>query len=97
MPGPHAGSEAGRPRASATARYRANVSDLRPSSDGLFYGSRSFVGPMNDGALDMEEVTLELTEEELEAIDEKAFAEHRDNREAAIRDLLDEWLKEREE
>ncbi len=52
---------------------------------------------MNDGALDLEEVTLELTEAELEAIDEKAFAEHRDNREAAIRDLLDEWLKEREE
>ncbi|WP_226012019.1 ribbon-helix-helix protein, CopG family [Halomicrobium salinisoli] len=52
---------------------------------------------MNDGALDLEEVTLELTEEELEAIDEKAFAEHRDNREAAIRDLLDEWLKARED
>ncbi|WP_225333178.1 ribbon-helix-helix protein, CopG family [Halomicrobium urmianum] len=52
---------------------------------------------MNDGALDMEVVTLELTEEELEAIDEKAFAEHRDNREAAIRDLFDEWLKARED
>ncbi|PSP55456.1 ribbon-helix-helix protein, CopG family [Halobacteriales archaeon QS_1_67_19] len=47
--------------------------------------------------LDMEEVTLELSEAELAEIDEIAFADHQDNREAAIRELLDEWLKEREE
>jgi metal-responsive CopG/Arc/MetJ family transcriptional regulator len=52
---------------------------------------------MNDGLLDMDEVTIELTEEELEAIEEIAFKEHRDNRAAAIRGLLDEWLKERDE
>jgi metal-responsive CopG/Arc/MetJ family transcriptional regulator len=40
--------------------------------------------------------TLELEDETIEAVDEKAFAEHRENREAAIRDLLDEWLKTRE-
>jgi len=50
---------------------------------------------MNDGLLDMDEVTIELTEEELEAIEEIAFKEHRENRAAAIRGLLDEWLKER--
>jgi len=52
---------------------------------------------MDEAYLDLEAVELELDEELLEAVDEKAFAEHRDNREAAIRDLLDEWLKEREE
>ena len=52
---------------------------------------------MNDVLSDMPEVTLELTEAELAAIEEKAFEDHRDNREAAIRDLLDEWLKERDE
>jgi len=52
---------------------------------------------MDEAYLDLESVELELDEELLEAVDEKAFAEHRDNREAAIRDLLDEWLKEREE
>jgi metal-responsive CopG/Arc/MetJ family transcriptional regulator len=46
---------------------------------------------MEDGLMDS--VTIELSEEELEAVDEKAFRDHRDNREAAIRDLLDEWLK----
>ena len=45
---------------------------------------------------DLETVTLELEDETIEAVDEKAFAEHRENREAAIRDLLDEWLKTRE-
>ncbi len=44
----------------------------------------------------MESVTLELSEEELERIDDIAFADHRDNREAAIRELLDQWLKDRE-
>lgn len=51
---------------------------------------------MDEAYLDLEAVELELDEELVEAIDEKAFADHRDNREAAIRDLLDEWLKERE-
>lgn len=50
-----------------------------------------------DGLADMETVTLELDGETLEEIDDIAFAEHRDNREAAIRDLLDEWLKTRDE
>ncbi|CCQ33651.1 Ribbon-helix-helix protein [Halorhabdus tiamatea SARL4B] len=52
---------------------------------------------MNDVLSDLEEVTVEFDEETLEALDEKAFRDHRDNREAAIRDLLDQWLKEREE
>lgn len=52
---------------------------------------------MDEACLDLEAVELELDEELLEAVDEKAFAEHRDNRDAALRDLLDEWLKEREE
>ncbi|MFB9808841.1 ribbon-helix-helix protein, CopG family [Haladaptatus pallidirubidus] len=43
----------------------------------------------------MDSVTLEFTDEELEQIDEIAFAHHRENRDAAIRDLLDEWLKDR--
>ena len=47
---------------------------------------------MDADLLDMEEVTVELTESELEAVDQKAFRDHRDNRAAAIRDLLDEWL-----
>jgi len=47
--------------------------------------------------IDAESVTVEFDEETLAAIDEKAFREHRDNREAAIRDLLDEWLKGRGE
>ena len=50
---------------------------------------------MHQDHLDMEAVTLELDEEELDRIDDIAFADHRDNREAAIRELLDEWLKER--
>jgi metal-responsive CopG/Arc/MetJ family transcriptional regulator len=48
---------------------------------------------MDEEFLDMEAVTIELDEETLEAVDDLAFAEHRENREAAIRDLLDEWLK----
>lgn len=50
---------------------------------------------MHQDHLDMESVTLEFDEEELERIDDIAFADHRDNREAAIRELLDRWLKER--
>ncbi|PSP85894.1 ribbon-helix-helix protein, CopG family [Halobacteriales archaeon QS_1_68_17] len=52
---------------------------------------------MDDGLLDLESVTVEFDEETLEALDELAFADFRDNREAAIRDLVDEWLKDREE
>ncbi|WP_135824342.1 ribbon-helix-helix protein, CopG family [Halorussus ruber] len=50
---------------------------------------------MHQDHLDMESVTLELSEEELDRIDDIAFADHRDNREAAIRELLDQWLKAR--
>lgn len=52
---------------------------------------------MNDILSEMPEVTLELSEEEVAAIDERAFADHRENREAAIRTLLAEWLDAREE
>ena len=52
---------------------------------------------MNEAFLNLEEVDVEMDEALLEAVDEKAFADHRDNRDAAIRDLLDEWLKTREE
>ena len=52
---------------------------------------------MHQDHLDMETVTIELESEKLERIDDIAFADHRDNREAAIRELLDEWLKERDE
>jgi metal-responsive CopG/Arc/MetJ family transcriptional regulator len=48
---------------------------------------------MDEAYLDLETVELELDEALLEAVDEKAFADHRDNRDAAVRDLLDEWLK----
>jgi len=51
---------------------------------------------MDESLADLETVTLELEDETIEAVDEKAFAEHRENREAAIRDLLDKWLKTRE-
>jgi metal-responsive CopG/Arc/MetJ family transcriptional regulator len=51
---------------------------------------------MDELSLDLEAVELELDEELLDAVDEKAFADHRDNRDAAIRDLLDEWLKQQE-
>lgn len=52
---------------------------------------------MHHDHLDMETVTLELAEEELDAVEDLAFKHHRENREAAIRDLLDQWLKERED
>lgn len=44
----------------------------------------------------MEEVTIELAEEEVEQLDKIAFTHHQDNREAAIRELLDGWLKARD-
>jgi Arc/MetJ-type ribon-helix-helix transcriptional regulator len=50
---------------------------------------------MHQDHLDMESVTLELSDEEIEQIDDIAFADHRENREAAIRELLDRWLKAR--
>jgi hypothetical protein len=46
-------------------------------------------------APDMETATIELTDDEIKEIDEIAFAQHQDNRAAAIRDLLDEWIKTR--
>ncbi|MFW5956208.1 MAG: ribbon-helix-helix protein, CopG family [Halorhabdus sp.] len=52
---------------------------------------------MNEGFLDMESVTIEFDEETIEALDAKAFRDHRDNRAAAIRECLDQWLKQREE
>ena len=52
---------------------------------------------MEKGRREMESVTVEFDEEAIAAIDEKAFAEHRDSREAAIRDLLDEWLTRAED
>jgi metal-responsive CopG/Arc/MetJ family transcriptional regulator len=52
---------------------------------------------MEETVLDMESVTVEFDEETIEALDEKAFQDHRESREAAVRDLLDEWLKIRAE
>jgi metal-responsive CopG/Arc/MetJ family transcriptional regulator len=46
-----------------------------------------------DGLAGMETVTIELDAETLEEVDDIAFSDHRDNRAAAIRTLLDEWLK----
>jgi len=50
-----------------------------------------------DGLAEMETVAVELEEETLDAVDDIAFADHRENRAAAIRTLLDEWLKTRDE
>ncbi|MFW6046049.1 MAG: ribbon-helix-helix protein, CopG family [Natronomonas sp.] len=50
---------------------------------------------MEKKGLDLETVTIEFDEDTVAAIDEKAFADHRDSREAAVRELLDEWLKKR--
>lgn len=49
---------------------------------------------VNERTIDLETVTVTFDEETIEALDEKAFVDHRDNREAAIRDCLDEWLKQ---
>ncbi len=48
---------------------------------------------MSDDEPGFESVSVSFEEETIEALDEKAFADHRDNRAAAIRDCLDEWLK----
>jgi metal-responsive CopG/Arc/MetJ family transcriptional regulator len=50
---------------------------------------------MTDQSLDLTEVTVEFDEEVLEQVDELAFRDHREHREAAVRELLDQWLKER--
>ena len=63
---------------------------------GIFHRARTTTAAMNGDALDMDEVTLELTDAEIEAIDDRAFRNHRGNREAAIREALDEWLKQRD-
>lgn len=52
---------------------------------------------MHQDHLDMESVTVEFEAEELAEIDDIAFKNHRDNREAAVRTLLDEWLKTHDE
>ena len=52
---------------------------------------------MDERFLDLETVELELDEAVLSALDAKAFADHRDNRQAAARDLLDEWLKRQQD
>lgn len=52
---------------------------------------------MPDLLSDMETVTVELTEEEVDVIDDIAFREHRENREAAMRGLLADWLATRED
>lgn len=46
--------------------------------------------------LDMEEISIELEAEEVDQLDDIAFANHRENRDAAIRSLLDTWLKQRD-
>ena len=48
---------------------------------------------MTDQSLDLTEVTVEFDEEVLEQVDELAFRDHREHREAAVRELLDQWLK----
>jgi hypothetical protein len=52
---------------------------------------------MGDGEFDMDQVTLELDEATVEKLEDIAWTDHRGNREAAIRDLLDEWLRARDE
>lgn len=52
---------------------------------------------MNQDHLDLETETVAFESEILEQVDELADRHHRGNREAAIRDLLDEWLKVRNE
>jgi len=49
---------------------------------------------MQDALADMETVTIELEEAEVDAVDDIAFRDHRDNREAALRGLLQKWLDE---
>lgn len=48
---------------------------------------------MNGDTIGTAEVEIELDEETLARLEEKAFRDHRDSRAAAVSDLLDEWLK----
>lgn len=43
----------------------------------------------------MKQVTVALTEDELDALDAWALAAHDGDREAAVEALLDEWLEDR--
>jgi metal-responsive CopG/Arc/MetJ family transcriptional regulator len=52
---------------------------------------------MTDRSPELTEVTVEFDEETLEDVDKLAFRNHRENREAAVRELLDRWLKTRAE
>lgn len=52
---------------------------------------------MTDRSPELTEVTVEFDEAVLEEVDELAFRNHRENREAAVRELLDRWLKTRAE
>lgn len=65
----------------------------------LFVAVARGIYPMDegDGLAEMETVTVELDAETLDAVDDIAFTDHRDNRAAAIRTLLDEWLKSHDE
>ena len=68
----------------------------RRVSNEFIYGQQPRDLSMNQDFLDMNSVSIEFTAEELEQIDDIAFAHHRENRDAAIRDLLDQWLKTRD-
>jgi len=48
---------------------------------------------MQDVLSDMETVTIELDEAEVDAVEDLAFREHRENQEAALRALLQQWLE----
>ncbi|QSG08809.1 ribbon-helix-helix protein, CopG family [Halapricum desulfuricans] len=52
---------------------------------------------MDETFPDMDTITIEFDEETLQALDDVAFTDHRGNRDAAIRECLDRWLKSREE
>lgn len=51
---------------------------------------------MEQDHLDMDTITVAFEDETLDRIDDIAFVHHREHREAAIRTLLDCWLKERD-
>lgn len=62
-------------------------------SDSLTCGSAPPVDCVNGDTIGTTEVEVELDEETLSRLEEKAFHDHRDSRAAAVSDLLDEWLK----
>jgi len=45
---------------------------------------------------DMEQIAIQLDDDVLDAVDKKAFKDHRENREAALRSLLNDWLQKRD-